>query len=86
VVEREAEVEGPRARADYQVVGQLGEEGRIGLLGRQVAVGSPDGDAQLDGLEEIDVAPESLVVIRRFVFKVANGPRDDARELGVLVR
>ena len=84
MVEREAEVERPGAGTHDQVVRLLGKEGWVGLLRRKFAVCSPDGNAQLDWFEEIDVATERLVVIRGLVLEITDGSRDDARKLGVL--
>lgn len=86
VFEGEAEIEGPGAGDQHEIVevGRSLHEGRVGLLRREFALRGPDGDAKLDGLEQIDVAAEGLVVIRGFVFKVANGAGYYAREFRVL--
>jgi hypothetical protein len=84
MVEREAEVEGPGAGTHDQVVWQFGKERRVWLLGWELAVCRPDGDSQLDGFEEIDVATQGLVVIRGLVFKVTYRARDNSGKLGVL--
>ena len=80
------EVKGPGARTHHEIVsvrGALQYRG-VGLLGREFALGGPDGYAELNGFEEIDVTPEGLVVIRCFILEIANGPGDDAGKLGVL--
>lgn len=86
LVKGKAEVERPGARAEDEVVEvwRGGEKGGIGMLGGKVAVRSPDGYSKLDGLEQVDVASQGLVMIRGFVFKVADGSSNYARKLGIL--
>ncbi len=54
-------------------------------LGGKIAVLVAERDAQLDELEQIDVASQCLVVVVRRAFECAYWPRDDTGELGVLV-
>jgi hypothetical protein len=51
-----------------------------------VALYVEEGDAELDNLEQINVAANCLVVIRGFGVEVSDGSRDNTGELGVLFR
>ena len=65
-------------------VGGVAEEGGVGVDGGQLAVGGPQGDADLDGFEDVDVAAQGLVVVLGFAAgEVADGTGYYAGELGV---
>jgi hypothetical protein len=49
-----------------------------------VAVYVEEGDAELDDLEEVDVAANGLVVVRGFGVEVADWARDDTGKFRVL--
>ncbi len=86
-VQGKAEVELPGMRTGHEVVAIAGAVdargvGRLG--GRQVTVGREERDAQLQHLDEIDVASEGLIVIVGFTAKRSHGPRHDTWEFGIL--
>jgi pyruvate kinase len=54
------------------------------VRGRNVAADVEEGDAELDDLEEIDVATDGLVVVRGFGVEIADWAGDDTGKFSVL--